>query len=234
MTTLHDVMLGIKNLLDKNGFFVLENHYMMDIIKYNQYDTIYHEHVRNYSLKSLILLFQQYDMKVIDAKIVKRYNGSIRIIASNNLQRKINLSVNKILKREKNFGLYKKSTWKKFAKKIEDSKKNLIKIIIKIKKEKKIIFANSCPARCATLLNYCNITNKDIPFIAEQPTSLKLNKYLPGANIPIVENKILEKKKPDYILLLAWHLKNPIIKELRKKGIKSKFIVPLPMPKIIN
>jgi hypothetical protein len=234
MTTLHDVMLGIKNLLDKNGFFILENHYMMDIIKYNQYDTIYHEHVRNYSLKSLILLFKQYDMKVIDAKIVKRYNGSIRIIASNNPQRKTNSSVNKILKKEKNFGLYKKSTWKKFAKKIEASKKSLIKIIKKIKKEKKIIFANSCPARCATLLNYCNITNKDIPLIAEQPTSLKLNKYLPGANIPIVKNEILVRKKPDYILLLAWHLKKSIIKELRKKGIKSKLIVPLPMPKIIN
>ena len=83
-------------------------------------------------------------------------------------------------------------------------------------------------------MNYCDIGAELIPYIAEQPTSLKLNKYLPGKQIPIVNNKILFEDHPDYILLLAWHLKDPIIKYLRARGSKSKFIVPLPQVEVIN
>ena len=70
-----------------------------------------------------------------------------------------------------------------------------------------------------------------INYIAEQPTSLKLNKYLPGVNLPILNNEILFKEQPDYVLILAWHLHKPIIKSLKSRGLKSKFIVPLPQPK---
>ena len=52
--------------------------------------------------------------------------------------------------------------------------------------------------------------------------------------MPIVNNKILVKDQPDYILLLAWHYTKPIIKYLKKMEYKSKFIVPLPKVKIIK
>ena len=83
-------------------------------------------------------------------------------------------------------------------------------------------------------MNYCNIGKELIPYIAEQPSSLKLGKYLPGKHIPVINNEILFKEQPDYILQLAWHLADPIIKNLRSRGIKSKFIIPLPQPKIIS
>ena len=102
-----------------------------------------------------------------------------------------------------------------------------------LKKQNKRVVGNSCPARCSTLLNFCDIGKNLINYIAEQPTSLKLNKYLPGKNIPIINNKILFKEQPDYVLILAWHLYKPIIKSLKLRGLKSKFIIPLPKPIII-
>jgi len=93
--------------------------------------------------------------------------------------------------------------------------------------------ANSCPGRCSTLLNFCDIGKELIPYIAEQPTSHKLNKFLPGKHIPILDNKILFEEQPDYVLTLAWHYAETIIKSLKIRGLKSKFIIPLPEVKII-
>lgn len=233
MSTLHDVMLGVVNLMDKDSFFIIENHYIKDILEFNQYDSIYHEHIRNYSLKSLIYLFNQYNLKVIDAIVVDRYNGSIKVTATNNPNRKANKNVEKLLRKEEEFGIFKNKVWKNFESNIIKSKKNLRKILIDLKKENKKVVGNSCPARCSTLLNYCEIGVDLINYIAEQPTSLKLNKYLPGVNLPIINNEILFKEQPDYVLILAWHLNEPIIKSLKSRGLKSKFIVPLPQPIII-
>jgi len=83
------------------------------------------------------------------------------------------------------------------------------------------------------LLNYCNIDYKQIDYVAEQPTSLKLNKFIPGTGIKIINEKILLKKNPDYLLLLAWHISRSIIKKWSKK-INTKFIIPLPKLKIIK
>lgn len=233
MSTLHDVMLGALNLMDQNSYFIIENHYIKDILEYNQYDSIYHEHIRNYSLKSLVHLFNQYNLKVIDAVVVDRYNGSIKVTATNNLSIKPNPRVNKLLKIEDEFGLFKSKIWSQFKSNIIKSKKELRKILVYLKKQNKRVVGNSCPARCSTLLNYCDIGVDLINYIAEQPSSLKLNKYLPGVKLPIINNKILFEEQPDFVLILAWHLYKPIIKSLKSKGLKSKFIVPLPQPIVI-
>ena len=233
MSTLHDVMLGVVNLMDNNSYFIIENHYIKDILEHNQYDSIYHEHIRNYSLKSLIYLFNQYDLKVIDAVVVDRYNGSIKVITTNNLKQKVNSRVNRLLKKEEEFGLFNNKVWSQFKSNIIKSKKNLRQMLIDLKRQNKRVVGNSCPARCSTLLNYCDVGVDLINYIAEQPTSLKLNKYLPGVKLPIINNKILFEEQPDFVLILAWHLYKPIIKSLKSKGLKSKFIVPLPQPIII-
>ena len=83
------------------------------------------------------------------------------------------------------------------------------------------------------LLNYCGLNDSHVEYIAEQPTSLKLNYYVPGTGLKIVNDDILQKDQPDYVLLLAWHLSNPIINKWKKRGLKSKFIIPLPNVEIL-
>lgn len=234
MSSLGTVMRAINIMLDSKGFFVFENHYMVDILKHNQYDTIYHEHIRNYSLKSLIYLFKLYNLKVVYCKVLDRYNGSIKVIVSKSSNYPADKSINETLKNEKKFGLTNNRVWKKFKENTEKSKDDLVKLLYKLKSQGKTIVGNSCPCRSSVLLNYCGIGKDLIPYIAEQPTSAKLGLYLPGKHIPIVNNKILIKDQPDYILLLAWHYEKPIIKYLRNMGVKSKFIVPLPKVKIIK
>ena len=233
MSTLGDVMKGIVKLIDEDGYYCFENHYALEIIKNVQYDTFYHEHLRTYTLISLEKLFNYYELNLVDAEIVSRYGGSIRCVVSkkkkeqsSNLKSLINLEKKLLIENAE-------STFKNFTDKVKKSKADLLNLLKDLKKQGKKVIGKSCPARAVVLLNYCEINNTLINYIAEQPTSLKLNKIIPGTELEIINDDILLQDQPDYILLLAWHLSRPIINKWKSKGLNSKFIVPLPEVKII-
>jgi hypothetical protein len=233
MSTLGDVMDGIVNLLDDDGYFCFENHYIMEILDKVQYDTFYHEHLRTYSLISLDKLFGMYNLNLFDAMNVPRYGGSIRCIVS---KKKINKTdrLKMLIEKEKNYLIKNsKKTYDTFVNNVIASKESLISKIKELKALNKTIIAKSCPARAVVLLNYCGLNNTHLNYIAEQPTSLKLDHYVPGTKLKIVNEDILKEEEPDYILLLAWHLSEPIINKWKKKGLKSSFIVPLPKVEIV-
>ena len=233
MSTLGDVMDGIVEAMDDDGYFCFENHYIMEVIEKVQYDTFYHEHLRTYSLISLIKLFEMYDLTLYHAQLVTRYGGSIRAIVSKK-KRDQTESLKKLLEIEnEKLVKNKEKTYKDFVQNINQSKDDLIKKLSEIKSKNLTVIGKSCPARAVVLLNYCNLDENNLDFIAEQPTSLKLNYYIPGTNLEIVNDDILLDKNPDYVLLLAWHLSEPIIEKWKKKGLKSKFIIPLPKVRII-
>ena len=98
----------------------------------------------------------------------------------------------------------------------------------------KVIFGVGAPSRAATLVNYVGLNEDILKCILEINGSYKIGKYMPGTNIPIISEKYLKKLKPDYLLILSWHISKQLIKKLRKKGFKGKFIIPLPKPKIVS
>ncbi len=234
MATIGEVVSGIKTLLKDDGVFVLENHYLMDVIQGGQFDTIYHEHLRTYSLKSLVKLFSYYNFTITDVERGSRYGGNIRVHVTKGKNRPVSENVAALLNLEESRGLYKLETYRKFADRVKKAKKDFMNFMFKIKKEGKTIVANSCPGRCVTLLNYYGVDADLIPYIAEQPTSLKLGMFLPGKVIPIVNNEILVKEQPDYVILLAWHYAEPIIEQLKARGLKSNFVIPLPDLKVVK
>lgn len=234
MQSLGEFIMGAYNLLKEGGVFVNETHYLLDVIKGGQFDTIYHEHLRTYSLHSLIELFKYYDFTVTDVERGDRYGGNIRVYATKGKGKKVSPQVRKLLKLEKEFGLNKLETYTKFANRVKKARLEFMDFLIKYKKAGKQIVGNSCPARSSTLLNYYGVDAELLSYIAEQPTSLKLNMFLPGKHIPIVNNQRLIDEQPDYVVLLAWHYAQPIAEQLKARGLKSDFIIPLPDFKIVK
>lgn len=234
MATIGEVVTGIENLLKDDGVFVSETHYLLDIIQGGQFDTIYHEHLRSYSLKSLIRLFSYYNFTITDVERGSRYGGNIRIYATKGKNRRVSDNVTNLLRLEDEVGLNKLETYVKFAERVKRAKEEFIRFMLKIKDEGKYVAANSCPGRCVTLLNYYGMDTDLIPYIAEQPMSLKLDMYLPGKHIPIVNNEILLREQPDYVILLAWHYAEPIMEQLKNRGLKSDFIIPLPDFRVVK
>lgn len=234
MSTIGEVVLGLESLLKDDGVFVSETHYLLDVIQGGQFDTIYHEHLRTYSLKSLIKLFSYYNFTITDVERGSRYGGNIRIHATKRKNRPVSDNVTNLLNLEEKVGLYKLETYINFADRVNRAKKDFINFLLKIKKEWKSVVANSCPTRAVTLLNYYGVDTDLIPYITEQPTSLRLGFHLPGKHIPIVNNEILIKEQPDYVILLAWHYAEPIMEQLKKRGLRSNFIIPLPDLKVVK
>ncbi len=226
------VMKNIIKILDKNGVFISESHYLVPLIKTVQYDTIYHEHMRYYSLSSLSYLFKKYNLKIFYAKEIPTHGGSIRVYVTKNNSQRIDPSVKKILNFEKKF--LSKKRFKEFKNNVVLSKVKLYSLLKKLKFENKIIFGVGAPSRAATLVNYVGLNEDILKYILEINGSYKIGKYMPGTNIPIVNEKIIKKNKPDYLLLLSWHISKTLISNFKKKGFKGKFIVPLPSPKIIS
>ncbi|HEY9585860.1 MAG TPA: class I SAM-dependent methyltransferase [Candidatus Paceibacterota bacterium] len=228
MQTLGEVVMGAYNLLKDGGVFISETHYLLDVIRGGQFDTVYHEHLRTYSLKALVALFDQYDFTVTDVERGDRYGGNIRVHVTKGKGRVVSAEVDKLLKLEEESGLGKLETYKKFSKRVQDARISFMDFLISMKKSGKSVVGNSCPGRCATLLNYYGVDAELIPYLAEQPASLKLGMYLPGKHIPVVNNQRLIDEQPDFVVLLAWHYAKPIMEQLKARGLKSDFVIPLP------
>lgn len=231
---LGEFIKGVKTLIDnKKGVFVIENHYLLDIIKKLQFDSFYHEHLRTYSLKSLIRLLNFYKFKPINAFVTDRYNGNIQahFVSEKNIIR-TSANISKILNNEKKEGLDNIKTYFNFFNKIEKVKQRLFSYLNYNKN--KLIIGKAYPARASVILNYFNSLKDRLKLIAEQPTSLKINKYISGTSIKIVNSDIIKKIKPDIIIIFAWHLFHEIKNKWKKRGLskKTKFVLLLPNLKI--
>ena len=222
------LMKNILKILQRDGVFISESHYLVSLIKTNQYDTIYHEHLRYYSLSSLKYLFDKYGLKIIHAKKINTHGGSIRVYATKSKKFKINKNVKKILDLEKRYLNWK--TFNNFRKNVFKSKINLYSILKRIKNKNKKICGIGAPARASTLINYIGLDENIIDYVLEIEGSKKIGNYIPGTKIPILSEKKLFVDQPNYAILFSWHIASELKIKLRKRGFKGKFIIPLPTP----
>lgn len=227
---INQIVKNIIKTLDKDGVFISESHYLLPLIKTVQYDTIYHEHLRYYSVQSLNYLLKKHNMEIIETKEIPTHGGSIRVFAARKGIYKVSKNVKYQLNKENKF-LNKKS-FNQFRDNVVNSKIKLFNLINKLKKEKKIIFGVGAPSRASTMINYLGLDQDIINCVLEIDGSYKIGHYIPGTKIPIINEEILKKSKPDFLMLFSWHIKKELKNNLRRKGFKGKFIIPLPNPKI--
>lgn len=228
---LDSFMKGIAVLLKPKGLFITESHYLLSLVQKLQYDAIYHEHLRYYSLKPLQRLFARYGLEVISAQEVPSHGGSIRVYAAHCGAYPVDEALTELLQCEIDAGLYSFSTFESMARRIEAAKFELLSLLIELKREGKRIVGIGAPAKGNTLLNYCQLRGDMIDYLAEH-SALKIGRYAPGSLIPVLHEDLLFKEQPDYGLLLSWNLKNLIVPKLREKGFTGRFIIPGEHPSI--
>lgn len=230
---INEIVKCILQLLSKDGVFISESHYLLPLIETLQYDTIYHEHLRYYSLHSLQYLLNMHGLEIFHAKRIPTHGGSIRVYAARKGQYKVRDTVATLLKEEGPVVLSKESLMK-FRDKVVLSKLELNSLLKDIKKRGERIYGISAPSRASTLINYTGIDDGILDCVLEIKGSYKIGKYMPGTLIPILEESILFKDQPEYALLLSWHIADELVSKLKEKGFRGKYIVPLPSPKIIG
>jgi methylation protein EvaC len=232
---LEETLSAIEMSLSDNGIFVIEDPSLLDVLKKISYDQFYDEHAYVFSVLGISNLLMETELEIFDVEKISTHGGSQRIYIKKK-KNKLNISqrVDNAIKSELDFGMNKYETYKIFAKKVESSKKNLIKIFEKIKKKKNKIIGYGATYKSATVLNYCGI-NKDYIDYFIDTTVTKQGKYTPGTHIPIIKPPINGLDRSiNYAFLGAWNFRKEIFNK-EKKFIKlgGKFITHVPTPRII-
>ena len=228
---INEILKCIIGLLKDDGVFISESHYLLSLIETLQYDTIYHEHLRYYSLHSLKYLLEMHGLEVFHAKEIPTHGGSIRVYCARAHAYKVQDSVAMMLEKEKAVVLSKKMLLN-FKERVVKSKLELNSLLLGIKKKGDRIFAVGAPSRASTLVNYTGIDDGIVDCVVEVKGSHKIGKYMPGTLIPVVEESLLFEKQPEYALLLSWHIAEELMPKLKQMGYNGKFIIPLPSPRI--
>ena len=175
-------------------------------------------------------------LRVFDIKNSRINGGSTRcFITHENSKYKTKIKkISKILKEEKKFKLEKKETFLRFFKKINFIKKNIMYLLNKIVKNKKIVHGYGASTKGNVLLQYFGVGSKHLSYIAER-NPLKYNKFTPGTYIKIISEKKSRQLKPNYYFVLPWHFKNEIVlRETKMRNLGTKLIFPLPKLQIIS
>lgn len=232
INNLYPALRAVAELIGPDGVFVSESHYLLNLIDELQYDTIYHEHLRFYSLRPLMEILERAGFSVFDVERVPTHGGSIRVWADR-AGREATPRVAELLAIEDEYGLYDEATYDTFSDRVVASKHHLLELLLEARKRGRIVGLGA-PGRASTVLNYTGVGPDLLESIVELPGSLKIGQYTPGTHVPIVEEPARFEDVAETALLLSWHIGEAIVPKLREKGFHGTVIVPLPEPRIIS
>jgi hypothetical protein len=228
-----EVVGNIRRLLAPSGVFISESHYLLGLVETLQFDTIYHEHLRYYSLTSLKNLIERHGLEVFHVKRIPTHGGSIRVYAAERGARPVDPSVTALLAVEQAAGLF-GSGLHEFRRRTVLAKLRLHGLLTGLVGANARIFGVGAPSRASTLINYVGLGDGILQCVVEVKGSHKIGKYMPGTLIPVVEEQRLFDEQPEFALLLSWHIADELIPKLKEKGFRGRFIVPLPEPRVVE
>ncbi|MEO0372144.1 MAG: class I SAM-dependent methyltransferase [Pseudomonadota bacterium] len=231
---INDFVGGFRELLKPEGVATFEFPHVLQQIRFNQFDTIYHEHFSYLSLMAVEAILQFCGMRAFDTEDLTTHGGSLRVFAcraeasheeTENLQR--------TRKSEADFGLGEDAVYAEFASKVRQTKHALLTLLMNLKGQGKTIVGYGAPAKGNTLLNFCGVGRDILDFTVDRSPH-KQGRFLPGTRLPILAPEAIFEAKPDYVLILPWNLKEEIQDQM--SGIRDwggKFIVPIPEATIL-
>lgn len=231
-----DFVSGLKILLAADGVVTMEFPHLVRLVAENQFDTIYHEHFSYLSFSFITRLFEKCGLKLFDVEELPTHGGSLRIYAAHaeDTHKSVLGSVPRLLKVEHELGINTLPYYHAFSQRAHQVKMDLLQFLIECKRAGKRVIGYGAAAKGNTLLNFAGVKPDLLEAIADLSPH-KQGTFAPGSHIPIISPDELGRRKPDYILILPWNLKEEICRQLdycRSWG--GKFVVPIPSLKVLG
>jgi hypothetical protein len=233
---INDFVAGMALVLASEGAITLEFPHVLRLIEGNQFDTIYHEHFSYFSLHTVVAIFERHDLEVFDVEELPTHGGSLRVYGHHkgDLTKAVSPSVKELLVHEEAFGLTDLGRYHLFAAQVEDTKRGILELLIGLKRRGAAIAGYGAPGKGNTLLNYCGIRSDFLEFTVDRNPH-KQGKFLPGTHIPIYAPDEIERRRPDYVFVLPWNIKDEILDQLSYvRSWGGQFIVPIPEARILH
>ncbi len=227
---INDFVGGMKILLSDKGVITMEFPHLLRLVEHNQFDTIYHEHFSYLSFMVVERIFDHHGIRLFDVQELETHGGSIRIFGCHkeNTELGNTPAVDEMRNREIALGFNGPAYYEAFAERVKETKRGLLEFLIQAKREGKQVVGYGAPGKGNTLLNYCGIRTDFLDYTVDRSPH-KQGNYLPGTRIPILDPKVIEETKPDYVLILPWNLKKEISEQMSViRSWGGKFVVPIP------
>ena len=226
---INDFIAGFSRLLKDNAFATFEFPHLMNLIKFSQCATIYHEHYSYLTVGPLIPIFKRFGLKIFRVEKLTTHGGSLRVYAAQDSSDYIeDVSVKNILIEEKVYDPREPGVTKSFQESVEAISLDLHNEILKNHLLGRRLAGYGAAAKGNTLLNYCGINMNHLTMIADANPH-KQNKLSPGSSIPIVSLNQLVEFKPEVLLILPWNISQEIVRLLKDMGLnETKFLLAVP------
>jgi len=231
---LQDFMEGITRALAPGGVFVIEAHYLLDLLEQGAFDTIYHEHVSYWALRPMMRLFERAGLQAVHVERLPVHHGQLRVAVQRVGEGRVQPSVAELVALERAKGLDRIETYQRFAEQTMELRYELQAWLRRVRADGKRVVGYGAPAKGNTLLGFLELGPGTIDYIVDK-SPLKQGRYTPGTHIPVVEPERLLDDQPDYVLLLAWNFAEEILAqqaEYRRRG--GVFVMPVPKVRILN
>lgn len=229
---IHSFLEEVVELMDEETVFVSQSHYFMNLLRRSEFDTIYHEHLRYYTLTAMVKLFQMHGLTIFDADLNELYGGSLFVCARRHSNPVPASGTFLALKQDEETCDIAKA-FEHFRSEACRISMELPKLLSDLRQSGKRVVGIGAPMKSSTLLNLCRITRDLVSYLAEV-NPLKVGTYSPGACLPVLHEDVFFRDHPDYALILAWNATEDIVPTFRARGYKGGFILPLPELKVVH
>ena len=217
----HEILKGVGNLLTDNGILILEIMYCGDLYEQNQWDTLYHEHLNFYSLKSLSSVLLNHGLKIFDLQRLPMHGGSLRVYASKK-ELAANKSVDELSTFELSLGLSNVDKWFEFA---STTRRQIArtKDLVGLLASHRNVYAYGAAGKATMWLNACGLS--DVKKVVDA-SPFRYGKYMPGTHTPIISPEAFKSQNPDYVMVTAWNYLEAI--RSQEQNYAGYWITPLP------
>lgn len=227
---LHDFIGGLKIALKEDGVITMEFPHVLQLVKQNQFDTIYQEHFSYLSFLAVQSIFRKHGLEVFDVDELPTHGGSLRIYAKHvtDQTKPVSPRVTVLQEKEKAAGIGTLAFYAHFQEKADQVKNNLLAFLLEQKQKGKKVCGYGAAAKGNTLLNYAGIRQDLIPYVIDASPH-KQGKFLPGSRIPVYSEERIRSEQPDFVLILPWNIKDEVTRQLEYiRDWKGKFVVAVP------
>ena len=225
-------MQQVYDVLANDGIWVFEQSYMPTMLAMNSYDTVCHEHLEFYSLRQIKWMTDRVGFKILDVEFNTVNGGSFSVSVSKSQgDLTVTAEVQNVLDTEKAMQLDTLIPYQKFADRVVKTRDDLLKFIEKSSFDGKTVAVLGASTKGNVLLQFCGLTGKEIDSVGEVNPE-KFGCYTPGSWIPIISEKELLTKKPDYLIILPWHFRDFFV--ANKNFVGMTLIFPLPNLELVK
>jgi SAM-dependent methyltransferase len=226
---INDFATGLSAIMKPEGTLSLEFPHVQSLVRYGQFDTIYHEHYSYLSLTSACHVLEQAGLEVFDVERLATHGGSLRIFAQHHGQARTETPrVRQLLQSEIETGLMERETYACLQARAERIKDDLLTFLLDAKRKGKRVAAYGAAAKGSTLLNFAGVKPDLLPVVYDAAPS-KQGKYLPGSHVPIRPPSSIDPGAWDYVLILPWNIADEVMSQLGElAGNGVVFLVAVP------